>query len=82
MEFRHLKTFQTILKTGSFLQTAEQLQYAQSTITLHIQQLEPELGVKIFLPQGNKLQLTKAGRALEIYTNASSKCDRKCFIKR
>ena len=31
MEFRHLKTFQTILEAGSFLQAAEQLQYAQST---------------------------------------------------
>lgn len=70
MEFRHLKTFQTILKTGSFLQAAEQLQYAQSTITLHIQQLEAELGVKIFLRRGKKLQLTKAGRALETHANA------------
>jgi LysR family transcriptional regulator, regulator of the ytmI operon len=42
MELRHLKTFQTIIKTGSFLQATEQLQYAQSTITLHIQQLEVE----------------------------------------
>lgn len=69
MEFRHLKTFQTILKTGSFLQAAEQLQYAQSTITLHIQQLEAELGVKVFDRQGKKLQLTSAGRALATHAN-------------
>jgi LysR family transcriptional regulator, regulator of the ytmI operon len=69
MEFRHLKTFQTIIQTGSFLQAAEQLQYAQSTITLHIQQLEKELGVKVFSPQGKKIQLTSAGKALEIHAN-------------
>ncbi len=57
MEFRHLKTFQTILKTGSFLQAAEKLQYAQSTITLHIQQLEAELGVKVFLREPHKKRL-------------------------
>ncbi|MCC0177866.1 LysR family transcriptional regulator [Waterburya agarophytonicola K14] len=69
MEFRHLKTFQTILKTGSFLQAAEQLQYAQSTITLHVQQLEAELGVKVFIRQGKKIQLTNAGKALESHVN-------------
>jgi LysR family transcriptional regulator, regulator of the ytmI operon len=69
MEFRHLKTFQTIIQTGSFLQAAEQLQYAQSTITLHIQQLEAELAVKLFLRQGKKIQLTAAGKALEIHAN-------------
>jgi LysR family transcriptional regulator, regulator of the ytmI operon len=65
MEFRHLKTFKTIIDTGSFLQAAEKLQYAQSTITLHIQQLEKELGVRVFSRQGKKLQLTTAGKALE-----------------
>jgi LysR family transcriptional regulator, regulator of the ytmI operon len=67
MEFRHLKTFKTIIDTGSFLQAAEKLQYAQSTITLHIQQLEKELGVKLFSRQGKKLQLTAAGKALETH---------------
>ncbi len=64
MELRHLYTFQMIVKEGSFLQAAEKLQYAQSTITLHIQQLEAELGVKLFARQGKKVQLTEAGRAL------------------
>jgi LysR family transcriptional regulator, regulator of the ytmI operon len=69
MEFRHLKTFQTIIQTGSFLNAAEQLQYAQSTITLHIQQLEQELGVKLFLRHGKKIKLTAAGKALEVHAN-------------
>jgi DNA-binding transcriptional LysR family regulator len=64
MELRHLYTFQMIVKEGSFLQAAEKLQYAQSTITLHVQQLEAELGVKLFARQGKKIELTEAGRAL------------------
>ena len=65
MELRHIYTFQSIVKEGSFLRAAEKLQYAQSTITLHIQQLEAELGVKLFARQGKKIELTEAGRALQ-----------------
>jgi LysR family transcriptional regulator, regulator of the ytmI operon len=64
MEFRHLQTFQAIVQEGSFLKAAEKLQYAQSTITLHIQQLEAELGVKLFSRRGKRTELTVAGRTL------------------
>jgi LysR family transcriptional regulator, regulator of the ytmI operon len=64
MEFRHLQTFQAIVQEGSFLKAAEKLQYAQSTITLHIQQLEAELGVKLFARRGKRTELTVAGRTL------------------
>jgi LysR family transcriptional regulator, regulator of the ytmI operon len=64
MEFRHLQTFQSIAQEGSFLKAAEKLQYAQSTITLHIQQLEAELGVKLFSRRGKRTELTVAGRTL------------------
>jgi LysR family transcriptional regulator, regulator of the ytmI operon len=65
MEFRHLQTFQAIAQEGSFLKAAEKLQYAQSTITLHIQQLEAELGVKLFSRRGKSTELTIAGRTLQ-----------------
>jgi LysR family transcriptional regulator, regulator of the ytmI operon len=65
MEFRHLQTFQAIVREGSFLKAAEKLQYAQSTITLHIQQLEAELGVKLFARRGKRTELTVAGRTLQ-----------------
>ena len=64
MEFRHLQTFQAIIQEGSFLKAAEKLQYAQSTITLHMQQLEAELGVKLFSRRGKRTELTVAGRTL------------------
>jgi DNA-binding transcriptional LysR family regulator len=65
VELRHIYTFQAIVKEGSFFRAAEKLMYAQSTITLHIQQLEAELGVKLFIRQGKKVQLTEAGRSLQ-----------------
>jgi LysR family transcriptional regulator, regulator of the ytmI operon len=69
MEFRHLQTFQSIAQEGSFLKAAEKLQYAQSTITLHIQQLEAELGVKLFSRRGKRTELTVAGRTLIIHAD-------------
>ncbi|WP_152401413.1 LysR family transcriptional regulator [Paenibacillus cellulositrophicus] len=61
MDIRTIKTFQTIMKLGSFQRAAEDLQYGQSTVTMHIQKLESDLGVKL-LERGKKLKLTEAGR--------------------
>lgn len=67
MDLRHLQTFKAIAEEGSFVQAAERLQYAQSTITLQIQQLEEELGVELFDRQRRKIQLTPAGHTLLIH---------------
>ena len=69
MEFRHLQTFEAIIRTGSFSSAAEKLQYAQSTITLHIKQLEAELGIKLFARRGKTIELTKAGEALSSHAS-------------
>ncbi|WP_051318063.1 LysR family transcriptional regulator [Cohnella thermotolerans] len=61
MEMRMIKTFQTIVKLGSFQQAAEALQYSQPAITLHIQKLEADLGTKL-LDRGKKIKLTEAGK--------------------
>jgi LysR family transcriptional regulator, regulator of the ytmI operon len=55
MDLRQLQTFQAIVEHGSFLRAAEALQYAQSTITLHIQQLEADLGVPLFTRQAAQI---------------------------
>jgi len=64
MELRHLATFQAVVRAGSFLGAADALGYAQPTITLHIQQLEAELGARLFVRQGKRMRLTEAGRIL------------------
>ncbi|GCF06915.1 LysR family transcriptional regulator [Dictyobacter arantiisoli] len=68
MDLRHLQTFKVIAEAGSFVQAAERLQYAQSTLTLQIQQLEAELGIELFDRRRRKIQLTAAGHTLLIHT--------------
>lgn len=65
MEIRHLHTFQAILKHGSFLAAAGKLGCAQSTVTLHIQQLEADLGTQLFERGSRRPRQTEAGRALQ-----------------
>src|SRR3954453_6601050 len=65
MDLRHLITFQAVVKHDSFVRAADELEYAQSTVTLHIQQLESDLGVKLFARRGKKVRLNEAGRALK-----------------
>jgi DNA-binding transcriptional LysR family regulator len=61
MELKQLQTIKNILNEGSYLKAAEKMGYAPSTITLHIQQLEEELSIKLFEKSGRKMILTKEG---------------------
>lgn len=63
MDLKTIKTFKTIVRLGSFQRAAEELNYAQSTVTMHIKSLEAEIGV-LLLERGKKLQMTEAGRLL------------------
>lgn len=70
VELRQLRTFQTVVQRGSFVRAAEELQYAQPTITLHVQQLERTVGTKLFARDGKKMRLTEAGRTLKEQADA------------
>ncbi|WP_282942292.1 LysR family transcriptional regulator [Paenibacillus sp. RC67] len=61
MDIRALKTFQMIVKHGSFNRAAEELNYVQSTVTMQIQKLESDLGIQL-IERGKKIRLTEAGR--------------------
>ncbi|EKN64007.1 LysR family transcriptional regulator [Schinkia azotoformans LMG 9581] len=41
MDLKSTKTFKTIMKYGNFQRAAEELNYAQSTVTTHIKNLGP-----------------------------------------
>lgn len=64
MDLRHLLTFQAVLREGSFGRAARALDLAQPTVTLHIQELETELGLKLFDRRGRQRLQTEAGRLL------------------
>lgn len=62
MELKTLRTFQTVVDQGSYQRAADRLGYTQSTVTVHIQQLEEELGIPLFERTGRRMTLTQVGR--------------------
>lgn len=70
MELRQLRTFRTAAERGSFVRAAEELRYAQPTVTLHIRQLEKAFGSRLFVRKGKKMRLTEAGRTLKEHAEA------------
>jgi len=65
METQQLKGFLAVAKCGGFSQAAEKTFRSQPAITLQIQSLEKELGVKLFDRLGpRKIQLTTEGKIL------------------
>jgi DNA-binding transcriptional LysR family regulator len=64
VDLRHLETFGTVLESGTFLAASKALRCSQSTVTLHIQELERDLGVQLFAREGRRVRLTPAGEAL------------------
>lgn len=67
MELRTLNTFLRVSELQSFSKTAHELGYSQSTVTMQIQQLENELGVKLFDRVGRSVCVTPAGEKLVGY---------------
>lgn len=61
LDLRAIKTFITIVRLEGFQHAANELNYAQSTVTMQIQKLERDLGVKLF-ERGRRFRLTEAGR--------------------
>lgn len=67
MDTKNLVTFMTILETGSFQKAATQLNYAPSTVTSQMKQLEDELSIQLFEKVGRKMELTQAGKDILPY---------------
>lgn len=64
MELKYLVTVKKIIETGSYQRAAASLNYAQSTITFQVRQLEQEFGAQIFERSGGQMILTQAGKEL------------------
>ena len=67
MEIRNIETFVSAVENGSFSAAADVLGYTQSTVTVHIKQLENEFGVLLFERIGKQVQLTEEGRRFYTY---------------
>lgn len=68
MELLYLKTFCELVKWGNYTRTAQELDYAQSSVTHHIQRLEQLYGgQRLFQRKGNVVILTAVGQKLLPY---------------
>lgn len=77
MELSWLNTFLTAAQCGNFRKTAELLFISQPSVSVHIKQLENELGVKLFARDNKRMRLTEEGKryfdhakkVMEVYQN-------------
>jgi len=67
MDIRYLETLEEINRCGSFAKAAEKLNYTRSTVTVQVQQLEKEFGIKLFEQIGKKMVLTDEGSRIMPY---------------
>jgi DNA-binding transcriptional LysR family regulator len=64
MEIRQLEHFVAVAEEESFTRAARRLSYVQSALSVSIQSLERELGVRLFDRTTHRVSLTDAGEAL------------------
>lgn len=69
MEFRNLYSFLRVAELGSVTKAANELGYAQSTVTTQIKQLEAEIGYPLFEHIGRRVTLTLHGQQLIPFAN-------------
>ena len=69
MDLQQLRVFREAAKSGGFTRASENLRLSQSTISLHIKQLEEELGSPLFLRSKKRVFLNEAGQLLLQYTD-------------
>jgi DNA-binding transcriptional LysR family regulator len=65
VELRHIRSFLSLAKTLNFSRSAEIVHLSQPALTLQIQALEDEVGVKLFERDRRKTALTAAGTAFQ-----------------
>ncbi len=64
MNLDHLKTFQDVVKLGSFSEVAKKLSISQPAVSFQIQKLEHELGIRLIDRTQRAITLTTAGKRL------------------
>jgi DNA-binding transcriptional LysR family regulator len=70
LDMRSLRSFVTIVETGSVTEAARRMGRTQPAITLQIRRLEEQLGKYLFAPAQRRPQLTNEGEVLLGYARA------------
>jgi LysR family transcriptional activator of nhaA len=69
LNFKHLRYFWMVAKTGSIVRASEQLYLSPQSISGQLADLEDSLGVQLFRKVGRGLELTDMGRRIFSYAD-------------
>ena len=69
LNFKHLRYFWMVGKTGSIARASEQLYLSPQSISVQLGDLENSLGVQLFRKVGRGLELTDMGRRVFSYAD-------------
>lgn len=69
LNFKHLRYYWMVAKTGSIAKAAEQLHLTAHAISGQINEFEETLGVELFRKAGRNIELTEAGRRILNYAD-------------
>jgi DNA-binding transcriptional LysR family regulator len=70
MNLDHLKTFQEVVRLGSFSEVAKKLAISQPAVSFQIQKLEHELGMRLVDRSRRDITLTAAGKRLLMFAES------------
>ncbi|MBQ8973066.1 MAG: LysR family transcriptional regulator [Clostridia bacterium] len=76
MDFKQLETFVAVVDEGGFSSAAERLQLSQSMVTIHIRNLETELGTKLLNRTTRSMELSQDGRTFYGYARQMLRLNR------
>ncbi len=68
LDLHKLEIFRRVVREGSFSRAAESLLMTQPAVSQHIQDLEVQLGTRLFVRERRGVSLTPAGETLHSYT--------------
>lgn len=76
MDFKQLESFVAVVDEGSFSNAADRLQLSQSMVTIHIRNLETELGTRLLNRTTRSMELSSDGQTFYYYAKQMLKLNR------
>ena len=80
MDFKQLESFVAAVDEGSFSNAADRLQLSQSMVTIHIRNLERELGTRLLNRTTRSMELSHDGRTFYAYAREMLKLNRDSIL--
>ena len=76
MDFKQLESFVAVVDEGSFSNAAERLQLSQSMVTIHVRNLESELGTRLLNRTTRSMELSNDGKTYYYYAKQMLRLNR------